>query len=80
MTRGRNKLKIMILGYVQRTGGASSREIAESLRLDIGLVKVSLLNYRRGGLLGVVKGRTMGRLRNIYVMTERGRDRLEWLI
>jgi len=80
MTRGRNELKKMILGYIQRMGGAPSTEIAESLKLDIGLVKVSLLNYKRRGLLSVVKGRTMGRLRNIYVLTERGRKRLEWLI
>jgi len=80
VTRGKNKLKIMILGFIQRTGGASSTEIADELNMSRNLVSVSLLSYRRSGLVLRSKGRVEGILRDIYFLTPRGKERLQWLL
>ena len=73
-------LKGLLLNFLRREGSNQSREMASSLNLSIGNVKMAMLRLRRQGLVSRSPGERIGRGRRafIYSVTGRGVERLEW--
>ena len=81
MARQYNELKELLLHFLSREGSSQSKEIANSLELSIGNTKMAMLRLRRQGLVSRSPGERIGKGRrpNIYSVTGRGVERLEWL-
>lgn len=71
-----NQAKLEILDAVDTLGEVTAREIAVITNSTPRCASMNLFRYHRQGLLNrrTLKGRT-----KVYTLTERGRERLEWL-
>ena len=73
-----NELKLEILLEIETMEEAIAGDIAENLGRTQASIGMSLLSYHRHGLLN--RYTTNWKNEKVYSLSDRGRERLEWLL
>ncbi len=77
MKSGYNKVKLKILKEIDALGKATIVQVNDNLGRNYTNTAMAMLRYHRSGLLS---RHGVNRKNKIYSLSDRGRERLEWLI